>query len=103
MNSPRIDQPKANRAPRGLLSPSRSLSRGGEGLDADLVVAQQAARRGAGTFPVLEGDLAVDDGPAIALRLLDDAPFVGRQVVQDLELPLRRALELAHVVDHHVR
>src|SRR5581483_8138999 len=80
----------------------RLLRRDGEGLGADLAVAEQAAGGGAGALSVLERDLAVDQRPAIALGALDDAPFAGRQIVQDLELPLGGALQLGEVVDDDV-
>ena len=62
-------------------------------------VAQQLAGGGAGGNAVLEGYLAVYDGPAVALRLLYPPPLVAGQVMDDLGSGGREVLE---VVDHYV-
>jgi len=61
------------RVERGVL-----CGRVGEGLIAELLVPEQATGCGAGAHPVLEGDLAIDQGPAVTLRTLHATPLIGR-------------------------
>src|SRR5262245_49678030 len=53
-------------------------------------VAQEAAGVGGGFLVVVDGDLAVDDDPAVAVGALDPAPLVAGEVVHDLTGPRRQ-------------
>src|SRR5205814_1706131 len=69
---------------------------------ASLAMAQQPAGRRAGAAPVLERHLAVDDRPAVALRLLDTPPLAAREVIRDLARPLRQHFQVLQIVDDDV-
>src|ERR1700680_2204092 len=73
-----------------------------KGLHADLAVAQQLARRRASALTVLKCDFTVDDSPAVTFRALDASPLIGREIMDGLALPLRRAFQSFEIVDYDI-